>query len=101
MSTYLPEPDAAYFNGRSPGHLPGLLGITILDVGQGFLRPDYRLMHAADYGLARIGHCGFFKPQCTAQVWPLVTPLVTQWLDGQLSHQLSQQPSQPDTRKAA
>ncbi len=40
MSTYLPERDVAYFNGRSPGHLPGLLGIRILDIGQGFLRAE-------------------------------------------------------------
>ena len=40
MSKYLPERDVAYFNGRSTGHLPGLLGIRILDIGQGFLRAD-------------------------------------------------------------
>lgn len=40
MSKYLPECDVAYFNGRSPGHLPGLLGIRILDIGQGFLRAE-------------------------------------------------------------
>ena len=38
MSTYNPERDVAYFNGRSPGHLPGLMGIEILDIGQGFIR---------------------------------------------------------------
>ena len=26
MSKYLPERDVAYFNGRSPGHLPGMAG---------------------------------------------------------------------------
>ncbi len=40
MSKYLPERDVAYFNGRSPGHLPGLLGIRILEIGQGFLRAE-------------------------------------------------------------
>ncbi len=40
MSRYNPERDIAYFNGRSPGHLPGLLGINILDIGQGFLRAE-------------------------------------------------------------
>lgn len=40
MSIYLPERDIGYFNGRSPGHLPGLLGIRILEVGQGFLRAE-------------------------------------------------------------
>jgi uncharacterized protein (TIGR00369 family) len=38
MSVFIPERDVAYFNGRSPGHLPGLLGIEILDIGQGFIR---------------------------------------------------------------
>ncbi len=40
MSAYLPRFDAAYFNGRSPGHLPGLLGITILELGQAFIRAE-------------------------------------------------------------
>ena len=40
MSAYLPRFDAAYFNGRSPGHLPGLLGIHILDLGQDFIRAE-------------------------------------------------------------
>jgi len=35
MSRYRPEFDAAYFNGRSPGFLPGLLGVQILEIGQG------------------------------------------------------------------
>ena len=40
MSTFLPERDVAYFNGRSPGYLPGLLGIRILEMGQGFVRAE-------------------------------------------------------------
>lgn len=32
-TTYRPEFTAAYFNARTPDHLPGLLGIEILDVG--------------------------------------------------------------------
>lgn len=40
MSIFLPERNTAWFNGRSPGHLPGLLGVNILDVGQGFLRAE-------------------------------------------------------------
>lgn len=40
MSIYLPERNVDYFNGRSPGHLPGLLGVRILDIGQGFLRAE-------------------------------------------------------------
>jgi 1,4-dihydroxy-2-naphthoyl-CoA hydrolase len=38
MSQYNPERNAAFYNGLSPGHLPGLLGIQILDVGQGRLK---------------------------------------------------------------
>jgi 1,4-dihydroxy-2-naphthoyl-CoA hydrolase len=40
MSTYNPERNAAFYNGLSGGHLPGLMGIKILDVGQGFLRAE-------------------------------------------------------------
>ena len=35
MSVYRPEFDSAYFNGRSEGFLPGLLGVRIVEVGQG------------------------------------------------------------------
>jgi 1,4-dihydroxy-2-naphthoyl-CoA hydrolase len=35
MSIFKPEFDAAYFNGRSPGFLPGLLGVHIVEVAQG------------------------------------------------------------------
>jgi 1,4-dihydroxy-2-naphthoyl-CoA hydrolase len=38
MSKYNPERDAAYYNGISPGALPGLMGIEILEVGQGRLK---------------------------------------------------------------
>lgn len=37
MAIYRPQFDAAYFNQRSPGHLPGLLGVHVVDMGQGFL----------------------------------------------------------------
>jgi 1,4-dihydroxy-2-naphthoyl-CoA hydrolase len=40
MSTFHPERDAAYFNGRSEGFLPGLMGIRVVEVGQGFLRAE-------------------------------------------------------------
>jgi 1,4-dihydroxy-2-naphthoyl-CoA hydrolase len=40
MSQYVPERDAAHFNARSPGHLPGLMGIRILEVSQGRLRAE-------------------------------------------------------------
>ena len=40
MSKYLSERDATYYNTRSPGHLPGLLGVHILETGQGFLRAE-------------------------------------------------------------
>lgn len=35
MSVFRPECDSDYFNGRSAGFLPGLLGVRILEVGQG------------------------------------------------------------------
>ena len=35
MSIYRPELDSAFFNRRSVGFLPGLLGIRILEIGQG------------------------------------------------------------------
>ena len=40
MSQFVPERDADYFNSRSPGRLPGLLGIRIVEVGQGFLTAE-------------------------------------------------------------
>ena len=40
MSTFRPAFDAASFNARSLGHLPGLLGINIALIGQGFLRAE-------------------------------------------------------------
>ena len=44
-------------------------------------RIDQRAITPADYGHQRIGHFGFFRPQCEATLWPLVT----QWLDTQLN----------------
>lgn len=38
MSRYNPERDAAFYNRLSPGTLPGLMGIHILEVGQGQLK---------------------------------------------------------------
>ena len=38
---------------------------------------DYRVLEAAQHGLPRIGHFGFFKPQSETALWPLVTD----WLD--------------------
>ena len=40
MSIYRPSFDAGYFNGRSPGHLPGLLGVRIVELGQDFIRAE-------------------------------------------------------------
>ena len=34
---------------------------------------DYRLIVPAEFGLKRIGHFGFFKPQSEAALWPVVT----------------------------
>ena len=38
MSTYNPERDAAFYNRLGAGTLPGLMGIQILEVGQGRLK---------------------------------------------------------------
>jgi uncharacterized protein (TIGR00369 family) len=43
MSTYRPEFDSAYFNGRSLGFLPGLLGIQVLEVGQSHVRASLEI----------------------------------------------------------
>jgi 1,4-dihydroxy-2-naphthoyl-CoA hydrolase len=40
MSKYNPERDAAFFNRLSPGTLPGLMGIKILDVQQAYLKAE-------------------------------------------------------------
>ncbi len=40
MSIYLPSFDAPYFNTRSTGHLPGLLGVRIVELGQDFIRAE-------------------------------------------------------------
>lgn len=39
--------------------------------------PDYRVIEAKKFGLKRIGHFGFFKPQAEAQLWPLVANWIT------------------------
>lgn len=40
-------------------------------------RVDYRRIEPAQFGLPRIGHFGFFKPQSEARLWPPVA----EWLD--------------------
>jgi uncharacterized protein (TIGR00369 family) len=40
MSRYIPERDAAFYNKLSPDHLPGLMGIKVLEVSQGFVRAE-------------------------------------------------------------
>lgn len=40
MSQYNTACDPGYFNQRSAGHLPGLLGIRIVEAGQGLLRAE-------------------------------------------------------------
>lgn len=43
---------------------------------------DYRLIAPAEFGLKRIGHFGFFKPQSEAALWPLVT----KWIEERLAN---------------
>ena len=40
MSNFNPQFDAAFFNGRSKGFLPGLMGIHFLELGEGFARAE-------------------------------------------------------------
>ena len=57
MSVYRPLHDAAWFNARSPGHLPGLLGVEIVEVGQGLLRARLAIepKHYAPNGFLHAG----------------------------------------------
>jgi predicted alpha/beta hydrolase len=38
---------------------------------------DYRLVRPQEFGLAKIGHSGFFRPTAEAALWPLVA----EWLE--------------------
>lgn len=40
MSQLVPERNPEFFNRMSPGHLPGLLGLKVLEVEQGRLRAE-------------------------------------------------------------
>ena len=40
MSNFNPQRDAAFFNRRSIGYLPGLMGIHFLEIGEGFARAE-------------------------------------------------------------
>ena len=57
MSTYRPEFDSAAFNRTSEGFLPGLLGIRILEIGQGRVLAalDIRKEHHAPNGFLHAG----------------------------------------------
>jgi uncharacterized protein (TIGR00369 family) len=58
VSLYRPDHDVAHFNDtRSPGHLPGLLGVVVTEVGQGLLRArlDVRPHHWAPNGFLHAG----------------------------------------------
>ena len=39
---------------------------------------EYRVISPGEFGLKRIGHFGFFKPQSEAALWPLVTKWMEQ-----------------------
>lgn len=43
MSVFRPDCDSAFFNRKSEGFLPGLLGIQILEVAQGRVRAELRI----------------------------------------------------------
>jgi uncharacterized protein (TIGR00369 family) len=52
MATPLPRISAAQFNERSGGHLPGHLGVVVVEVGAGLLRSflDVQALHLAPNG---------------------------------------------------
>jgi hypothetical protein len=43
MSQYNPERNAAYYNEFGTEYLPGLMGVNVLEVGQGFLRAELQV----------------------------------------------------------
>jgi 1,4-dihydroxy-2-naphthoyl-CoA hydrolase len=43
VSVFHPECDSTFFNRKSEGFLPGLMGIQILEVGQGRVRAELRI----------------------------------------------------------
>jgi len=57
MSTLIEGRDAAWFNGRSEGCLPGLLGVRITEVAQGLLRAELSIgpQHFAANGFLHAG----------------------------------------------
>ena len=57
MSIYRPAFDSAAFNATSTGFLPGLLGIRVLEIGQGCVRAalDIRKEHHAPNGFLHAG----------------------------------------------
>jgi 1,4-dihydroxy-2-naphthoyl-CoA hydrolase len=57
MSMYRPDRDLSFFNKLSEGCLPGLLGVKILQVGQGVLRAELAIeaRHFAGNGFLHAG----------------------------------------------
>jgi 1,4-dihydroxy-2-naphthoyl-CoA hydrolase len=55
--SWRPEYDAAHFNARSAGALPGLLGVEVLEVAQGLLRAQLAVepKHYAPNGFLHAG----------------------------------------------
>jgi len=46
MSQYNPDRNVAFYNQLGTDHLPGLIGVRILDVGQGFVRAELEVRKA-------------------------------------------------------
>lgn len=46
MSQYISERNVDFYNNLGKDHLPGLMGIRVLDVGQGFLRAQLEVRQA-------------------------------------------------------
>ncbi len=82
--TYRPEFTAAYFNARSPDHLPGLLGIEILAVGPASVESRLAVrkalfapngfLHAASVVALADTSCGY---GCVAHLPPGATGFTT------------------------
>ena len=56
-------------------------GALMLQAAYRKQRVEYRLIIPAQFGLKRIGHFGFFKSQCEAELWPLVT----RWIEEKIA----------------
>jgi len=84
MSQYNPERDAAFYNRLSLGALPGLMGIQVLEVGQGRLKAQLEVrkdlhapngfLHAGTVVTLADTACGY---GCSAHLMPTAKGFTT------------------------